>query len=146
MSSYFQGAIKSGDGPSELSSGVGVGTALFSQTVLVNRDTAGTINVDATITLPVGAQIHNINVDTLTAWDSVTSAGLTIGNTAGGTDYLTSVDVKSVGRETQSLSAAQLAAYANVGTNNVLRIRVAQVGGTTAGQARVTVQYTGGLA
>lgn len=146
MSSYFQGAVKSGDGPSELPSGVGVGTALFSQTVLVNRDTAGTTNVDATITLPVGAQIHNINVDTLTAWDSVTSAGLTIGNTAGGTDYLTSVDVKSVGRETQSLSAAQLAAYANVGTNNVLRIRVAQVGGTTAGQARVTVQYTGGLA
>ena len=144
MSTYFQGAIKSGDRPSELPSGVGVGTANFSQTALVNFSATGTVNVDSTFTLPKGAQILNFLVDTLTAWDSGTSAGLTIGSTAGGTDYFTSVDVKSAGRETASNSNAQLAAFDDIGTNTTVYVRVAQVGATTAGQARVTIQYTGG--
>lgn len=146
MSTYMQGALKSGDNPSELPSGVGVGTAVFSQTVLINKDTTGTVNVDATLTLPKNAQIIAIYEDTLTAWDSVTSAGMTVGSTAGGTEYVSSVDVKSNGREAPTLTAAQLAAMDDIGTNTTVYIRVAQVGGTTAGQARVTVLYTGGAA
>lgn len=146
MSVYFQGAVRSGDGASPLLSGVGVGTAVFSQTQLVNFDAAGTVNVDATFTLPKNAQIENFIVDTLTAWDSATSASLTIGSTAGGTDYFTGVDVKSNGRETASNSAAQLAAFDDIGTNTTVYVRVAQTGATTAGQARVTIQYTGGAA
>jgi hypothetical protein len=144
MATYFQGAVKSGDGDSELPSGVGVGTANFSQTALINFSAAGTANVDTTFTLPKGAQIINFIVDTLTAWDSVTSAGLTIGSTAGGTEYFTSVDVKSNGRETASNSAAQLAAFDDIGADTTVYVRVAQVGATAAGQARVTIQYTGG--
>ena len=37
MSTYFQGALKSGDGFSETATGVG--TAVFSQTALINFDT-----------------------------------------------------------------------------------------------------------
>src|SRR5574343_137781 len=144
MATYFQGAVKSGDGFSELPSGVGVGTANFSQTALINYSATGTVNVDATFTLPRGAQILNFFVDTLTAWDSATSAGLTIGSTAGGTEYFTSVDVKTNGRETASNSAAQLAAFDDIGTNTTVYVGVAQAGATTAGQARVTIQYTGG--
>lgn len=146
MSTYFQGAVKSGDAPSDLPSGVGVGTAVFSQTVVIDRNTSGTVNVDATFTLPKNAQIIALFPDTLTAWDSATSAGLTIGSTAGGAEYMTSVDVKSNGRETPSYSAAQLAAMDDIGTNTTVYVRVAQVGATTAGQARVTIQYTGGAA
>lgn len=36
MATYMQGAIKSGDDPSEVPSGVGVGTVVLSQTSLIN--------------------------------------------------------------------------------------------------------------
>lgn len=145
MATYMQGAIKSGDGPSETSTGVG--TAVLSQTSLINfvaESGGGSDNVDATLVLPAGGQIVSIFVDTLTAWDSVTSAGLTIGTTAGGTEILGSSDVKSNGRETTAPTAAQLAVWDDIGSTNTLYVRVAQVGNTSAGQARVTVLYTGG--
>ena len=145
MASYFQGAIKSGDGFSETATGVG--TAALSQTVLVNfvaQSGGGDDNVDATLVLPVNAQILAVYVDTLVAWDSATSAGLTIGTAAGGTQLLASSDVKSNGRETTAPTAAQLAVWANVGSTNTVYIRVAQSGNTTQGQARVSVLYTGG--
>ena len=145
MASYFQGAIKSGDGFSETATGVG--TAVLSQTKLINFVTqagGGDDNVDATLVLPVNAQILAIYVDTLTAWDSVTSAGLTVGTAAGGTQLLGSSDVKSAGRETTAPTNTQLAVWGDIGTTNTVYIRVAQSGNTTAGQARVTVLYTGG--
>jgi hypothetical protein len=91
--------------------------------------------------IPTGSQILNIYVDTLTAWDSVTSATLSIGTTAGGQEFYDNTDVKSAGRESTTLTAADLALWDDVGTSNTLNIRVAQVGNTTAGQARVTVLY-----
>lgn len=145
MASYFQGAIKSGDGFSQTATGVG--TAVLSQTTLLSftaESGGGDDNVDATLVLPVNAQILAIYVDTLTAWDSVTSAGLTVGTAAGGTQLLGSSDVKSAGRETTAPTNTQLAVWDDIGTTNTIYIRVAQSGNTTAGQARVTVLYTGG--
>ena len=145
MASYFQGAIKSGDGFSVTATGVG--TAVLSQTTLLSftaESGGGDDNVDATLVLPVNAQILAIYVDTLTAWDSVTSAGLTVGTAAGGTQLLGSSDVKSAGRETTAPTNTQLAVWDDIGTSNTIYIRVAQSGNTTAGQARVTVLYTGG--
>lgn len=142
MSTYMQGAIKSGDSPSEYQN---VGYAVFAQTKLVDfvaESGGGNDNVDVTIQVPVSAQVHSINVDTLTAWDSVTSAGLTVGTSDGGTQFLSSSDVKSAGREAPTLTAAQLALWDDVGSTNTLHIRVAQSGNTTAGQARVTVLYS----
>lgn len=145
MASYFQGTIKSGDGASD--SATGVGTAVLSQTALINftlEAGGGNDNVDATLVLPVNAQILDIFVDTLTAWDSAVSAGLTIGTAAGGTQLLGSSDVKTAGRETTAPTNTQLAVWDDIGATNTVHLRVAQSGNTTAGQARVTVLYTGG--
>lgn len=141
MSTYFQGAVKQGATPSE---SVGVGYAVFSQSVLIDHvveAAAGSDNVDTTIVLPAGSQIVEVVTDTLTAWNSVTSAGLTVGSAAGGTQYASSVDVKTAGREAPTLTAAQLAAMGDIGANTTVHVRVAQVGNTSAGQARVTVLY-----
>jgi len=141
MSSYFQGAVKSGSYPSEYTN---VGYAIFAQTKLVDfvaESGGGSDNVDATIVIPTGSQIVNIWADTLTAWDSVTSATLSIGTTAGGQEFMDNTDVKTAGRETTAPTAADLALWDDVGTSNTLNIRVAQVGNTTAGQLRVTVLY-----
>lgn len=141
MATYMQGALKSGSTPSEYTD---VGYAVFTKSVLIDfvaESGGGSDNVDATITLPAGSQILEFLTDTLTAWDSVTSAGLTIGSAAGGTQYASSVDVKSAGREAPTLTGAQLAAMDDIGSNTTVHIRVAQAGNTTAGQARVTVLY-----
>lgn len=141
MSTYFEGAVKQGTTPSEYTN---VGYAVFSQSVLIDHvveAAAGSDNVDATVVLPAGSQILQVFTDTLTAWNSVTSAGLAVGSAAGGTEYATSVDVKTDGREAPTLSAAQLAAMDDIGTNTTVHVRVAQVGNTSAGQARVTVLY-----
>ncbi len=129
--------------------GDAVGNVLLTQTTLLNftlEAGAGSDNVDATLVLPTNAQILQIFPDTLTAWDSVTSASLTIGTTAGGTEVLGATDVKSNGRETTAPTAAQLAVWDDIGSTNTLYIRVAQVGNTTAGQARVTVVYASPVA
>lgn len=142
MASFFQGAVKTGSTPSEYTN---VGYAVFCQTTLLNftaESGGGSDNVDGSITIQAGSQIHSINVDTLTAWDSVTSASLTIGTSAGGSEFYDATDVKSAGREATALSAADLALWDDVGSTNTLYIRVAQVGNTTAGQARVTVLYS----
>lgn len=143
MATYMQGALKSGTNPSEY--GTDVGYAVFARTTVLDFTAeagGGADNVDATISIPVGAQIHSINVDTLTAWDSVTSASLTIGTSAGGAEFYDATDVKSAGREATTISAADLALWDDVGSTNTLYIRVAQSGNTTAGQARVTVLYS----
>lgn len=140
---YFTGPLEVGTAPSnDVVTGKGYG--VVAQTVLINFTAeagGGSDDVDATLTLPANAQILAFYTDTLVAWDSVTSAGLTIGSAAGGTQYNTSVDVKSNGREAPTLTAAQLAAMDDIGTNTTVHIRVAQVGNTTAGQARVTCLY-----
>lgn len=140
---YFTGPLEVGTAP-DTNTVAGKGYGVLAQTVLIDfvaEAAAGSDDVDATLTLPANAQILAFYTDTLTAWDSVTSAGLTIGSAAGGTQYNTSVDVKSAGREAPTLTAAQLAAMDDIGTNTTVRIRVAQVGNTTAGQARVTCLY-----
>lgn len=141
MATYMQGALKSGITPSEY---LNTGYAVFTQTVLIDfvaEAGGGDDNVDATLVLPAGSQILEFKIDTLTAWDSVTSAGLTIGSAAGGTQYASSSDVKSAGREAPTLTGAQLAAMDDIGSNTTVHIRVAQSGNTTTGQARVTVVY-----
>jgi hypothetical protein len=141
MATYFEGAVKSGTSPSEYTN---VGYAVFTQTKLIDfvaEAGGGNDNIDTTIVIPAGSAIISIFADTLTAWDSATSATLSIGTTAGGQEFMDNTDVKSNGRETTAPTAADLALWDDVGTSNTLNIRVAQVGNTTAGQLRVTVLY-----
>ena len=140
MATYFQGAVKSGDGFSETATGVG--TAVFSQTALIGFD--ADLTQEATFVLPAGGQIVDIIADVLTAYNSATSATLTVGSASAGTQYAGSVDAKTAGRARPTFSAAQLAAMDDIGTSTTAYATVTSVGQPTAGSVRVTIQYTGG--
>ena len=140
MATYFQGAVKSGDGFSETATGVG--TAVFSQSQVIDFDTD--LTQEAIFTLPNSAQVENFFIDVLTAYDSATSATLTIGSASAGSQYVGSVNAKTAGRAAPTLSAAQLLAMSNITTNTSVYATVTSVGQPTAGKVRVTIQYTGG--
>lgn len=118
------------------------GLAVLSQTQVLTQKGADT-NVSATFTLPKHSQIVNIIEDTTTAWNSATSAGLTVGTAALGTQYASSVDVKanSSPRAAFAPTTAQLAAMADIGTTTSVVATVAVVGATSAGATRVTILY-----
>ena len=140
MATYFQGAVKSGDGFSETATGVG--TAVFSQTALIDFNT--TLTSEAVFVLPKDGQIVDVVVDVLTAYNSATSATLTVGSASAGTQYAGAVDAKTAGRVRPTFTAAQLAAMDDIGGNTSVYATVTSVGQPTAGSARVTVLYTGG--
>ena len=140
MTTYFQGAVKSGDGFSEAATGVG--TAVFSQTALIDFDTD--LVQEAVFVLPKDGQIVDVVVDVLTAYNSATSATLTVGSASAGTQYAGSVDAKTAGRVRPTFTAAQLAAMDDIEGNTSVYATITSVGQPTAGSARVTVLYTGG--
>ena len=144
MSTYIQGALKSGDAPSELPSKVGVGTAVFSQTALIGYD--ADLTQEAVFKLPIGAQIVDVLADVLTAYNSATSATLTVGSALAGTQYAGAIDAKIVGRVRPTFTAAQLAAMDDIGTSTNVFVTVTSVGQPTAGSVRATICYTGGIA
>lgn len=137
MATYQQGALKAGEGFSEVATGIGC--AVFSQTGL-NANVTG-LTQDISFTLPKNSQIVAFFIDVLTAYDSATSATLSIGTASGGTQYVGSVNAKTAGRAAPTLSAAQLAAMDDIGTSTTVVATVTSVGQPTAGSVRVTVQY-----
>jgi hypothetical protein len=140
MSSYFQGAVKSGDNPSEAATGTG--TAIFSQTALISFD--ADLVQENIFVLPKDAQIVDIVADVLTAYNSSTSATLTVGSASAGTQYAGAVDAKTAGRVRPTFSAAQLAAMDDIDGNTSVYATITSSGQPTAGSTRVTVMYTGG--
>lgn len=135
----FSGPLASGDRDAGVSGGPNIGLVMLSQTVLINRD--ATLVQSATINLPINSQIVNIACDVLTAYDSATSATLTVGTAAAGTQYASGVNARTAGRTFPTFTAAQLAAMANTGANTSVVATVTSVGQPAAGQVRVTVQY-----
>lgn len=135
----FSGPLVSGDKPAGATGGPNTGFVLLSQTALINFD--ATLVQNATFNLPTRSQIVDFRIDTLTAYNSATSATLSIGTASAGTQYVDSVDVKTNGREAPTLTAAQLAAMDDIGTNRQVVATVTSVGQPTAGQVRVTVLY-----
>lgn len=119
--------------------GDSVGNVVVSQTALITFD--ADLTQEATFKLPAGAQLVDVVVDVLTAYDSATSATLTVGSASAGTQYAGSVDGKTAGRVRPTFSAAQLAAMDDIGANTTVYATVTSVGQPTAGQARVTVLY-----
>lgn len=117
------------------------GIAILTQTAVLTQN--GANNVSATFTLPPNSQILDFLVDTTTAWNSATSAGLTIGTAALGTQYVSSIDVKANASPRAALAptTAQLAAMADINTNTSVVATVAVVGATSAGTTRVTIRY-----
>lgn len=129
MTTYFQGAIKNGASASESTAAV---TATVTSLYKTTLQAATVSNVDATITLPKNAQILAIYVDSTVAWTASGAVVLTAGTTTGGTEYITSIDLKTVTRGAPTLSAAQLLAMNNIGTNTSLVLRANSASGANA--------------
>jgi len=134
----WSGPLASGDRPAGYPGGPNLGYVVLSQTVLINRD--ATLVQSASLNLPYGSQIIQTIVDVLTQYDSATSATLTIGTTAGGTQYASGVNVKTGVRVIPTQTAAQLAAMDDIGSTGTVVATVTSVGQPTVGQVRVTIQ------
>lgn len=139
MATYMQGALKAGAGFSENPSGSGVGFAMFTQSK-TNSGISG-LTQDITFELPPGSQLIAIIPDVLTAYDSATSATLSVGTTSGGTQYASAINAKTAGRAAVTVSAAQAAAMDDIGTSTSVVATITSVGQPTAGLVRVTLQY-----
>ena len=92
-------------------------------------------------TLPIGAVILRASVLKTTAWNSATSAALSVGFVGGtGTELVSAADVKTAtGLVAGTLAAAALAPLA---ADTQVQAAVAFVGAPTAGVAIVIVEYT----
>jgi hypothetical protein len=115
------------------------GFCLMSQKAALAQNSTNAVS--STIYVPQGSQLTDFNIDVTTAFDSATSATLTIGTAAAGTQYVGSINAKTAGRAAITFTAAQLTAMLNVGTNTAVVITVTPVGATTAGAVTVTAFY-----
>ena len=115
------------------------GFVLLTQTQLINQNS--TAAVSATFTLPASSQLVQILADVTTAFNSATTAVLTVGTAAAGTQYVTSVDAKTGGRAAVSHTAAQATAMGDLTTNQSVVATVTPTGATSAGQVRITLVY-----
>ncbi len=145
---HFTGPVLSGDLQQGQPNGPNQGFAVLEQDIDLLNTGAG--NADYPIYLPAGSIILDFIVDVLTEWNSATSATLLIGNTVGGSQYLSAVDIHAgtAGRQALAQTAAQLAAMAGQTVLGVaapllplVNIRVAAVGAGNVGAAHVTVRY-----
>lgn len=138
MGTYQQGAFKQGSNPSESSTDVGYG--VFVRTATIQAATVAA--VDATITVPASSQIIAIYVDTTVAWTASGAVTFTAGTASAGTQYITSIDLKTVTRGAPTLTAAQLLAMNDVGTNTSIVCTATTASGSNAtGTTKVTVLY-----
>ncbi|MEN9419827.1 MAG: hypothetical protein RI988_3448 [Pseudomonadota bacterium] len=136
---HNNGPLASGDIQAGDPRGANIGLVVLSQTMLINFD--ATLVQSGTLNLPVNSQIVNVICDVLTAYNSATSATLTAGTAAAGTQYVSGVNAKTAGRTIPTFSAAQLAAMDDIGATAPFVATVTSVGQPTAGQVRVTVNY-----
>lgn len=143
---HFSGPVVSGDLQSGETNGPNQGFAVLSQSTSITQNS--TTAVSSTLYIPAGSRIVDFNIDVLTAYNSATSATLTIGTAAAGTQYVGSIDAKTAGRAAITYTAAQLAAMNGVtvlgaaaATTAPVVVTVTPVGATSAGYVVVTVLY-----
>jgi hypothetical protein len=143
---HFSGPVLSGDLQQGETNGPNQGFAVLTQSTAIAQNS--TTAVSSTIYIPAGSQIIDFNIDVLTAFNSATSATLSIGTAAAGTQYVSSVNAKTAGRASITFSAAQLAAMSGVtvlgaaaATSAPVVVTVTPVGATSAGYVEVTIIY-----
>jgi hypothetical protein len=144
---HFSGPVTSGDLQTGQTNGPNIGTAVLMQSTSITQNS--TTAVSSTLYIPAGARILDFKVDVLTAYDSATSATLSIGTAAAGTQYVSGVDCKTAtGRIAPTFTAAQLAAMDGVSVLGVAAptaapvvVTITPVGATTAGYVQVAVLY-----
>lgn len=133
----FSGPLKAGTAKD--GANANIGAVVLAQSAVIDVD--ADLTQEAIFNVPAGAQLVDFVVDVLAAYDSATSATLTIGSASAGTEYAGGINAKTAGRATLSHSAAQLAAMDDVGANTAIYATVTSVGQPTAGQVRVTARY-----
>lgn len=100
-------------------------------------DIPTTATIYEALDLPVNAVITGGDLIVGTAWNTATSATLSIGDVTLATRYATTVDLKTAGR-----TALTLSGFIHTAVEKVLRGTTAFSGAAaTAGAARLTVQY-----
>lgn len=139
---YFGSTLTAGSALTEETNG---GYVVLSQTISLTSNSGAAVS--GSISIPAGSQIIGFNVDTLTApvagAGTATTAPVTIGTAAAGTQYLSGTDCFAAGRAALTFTAAQLTAMSNVGTNTSVFATVDPNGTilTTQGVWQVTVTY-----
>lgn len=138
---YFGSTLVAGDALTEATNG---GYVTLMQTISLTT-TADGLAVSGSIVIPANSQIVNFFVDTLVApvGGTATTAPITIGTAAAGTQYLSSTNCYTAGRTALSFTAAQLTSMSNVSTNTSVFATVDPNGTvvTTQGVFLVTVVY-----
>jgi len=147
--STFSGPIKSGT--NRYNPYVNVGTTTLTQQVPFTFD--ATLVQSVTFYIPSASKILNIVVDVITAYDSATSATLTVGKAAAGTQYASGVNVKTTARTTPTFTTTQLTnmqstpidvtsqTAGNNGASSAIVVTVTSVGQPTAGTGFLTLVY-----
>lgn len=142
----FSGPVRSGTLKTGETNGPNLGYAVLEQETSITQNSTNAVS--STLYIPAGAKIVDIIVDVLTAFNSATTAVLSVGTAAAGTQYAGSVDAKTAGRVRPTFTAAQLAAMSNVSVLGVAApttapvvVTVTPTGATSAGYVRVTLVY-----
>lgn len=144
MQTYFGSTLRAGSGT--LTDTVDGGFVVMTQTTTVTTAAAGTAT-SATLTLPASSQIISFFVDMVqneaVGGGTATAIAMTIGTAAAGTQYVSSTDIFAGGRAALTFTAAQLAAMADIGTNQSVVITLDPDGtiSTTQAIVRLTVVY-----
>ena len=143
----LSGPFCTGDLQQGETNGPNIGFVELVQTFDIAVD--GTLTQSVTRYIPAGSIITSLAVDVLTAYDSATSATLSVGVTAGATTYTSGVNVKAAtGRIAQTYTAAQLAKMSGQSVLGVadptvpaVVATVTSVGQPTVGYVHVTMHY-----
>ena len=143
---HISGPLLTGDKLAGETNGPNQGYAVLEQATSIAQN--GETAVSSTLYIPAGSRIIDVVVDVMTAFDSVTSAVLTVGVSDADTTYAGAVNAKTAGRVRPTFTAAQLAAMAGVDVVGAAAATVAPVvitvtptGATTAGYVQVAVIY-----
>lgn len=115
------------------------GIAELTQVVQLTQN--GTTAVSVTALVPKHTQLVDFLCDTTIAWNSATSATLSIGTTAADTTYVSGLSVASGTRARPTYNTTQLTAMLDVGSVEVVTFTVTPTGATSAGTTFVTMQY-----
>jgi len=143
---HFTGPVLTGTLQKGETNGPNQGYCKLSQVTTLTQNSTNAVS--KTLYIPAGSAITSFDVDVLTAFNSATSATLSIGTSAGATTYVGSVDVKTAGRASITYTAAQLAAMSNqtvTGTASLtpatVVVTITVVGATSAGYVNVMLNY-----
>jgi len=115
------------------------GLVVLSQVATLTQNS--TTAVSFTFHVPANSQLVDIIADTTTAWNSGTSAVLTVGTAVAGTQYASGIDTTSAGRVRPTFTGTQLGNMLDVGSATTVVATITPTGTTTAGTTTVTLLY-----